>query len=404
MIRERSVQALVAAQVISTLGTQMTWVALPWFVLVTTGSPQRMGLVFAVEVLPLALFGIPSGAVVQRYGARRTMLVADLVSAPLVALVPVLHGAGLLSFHLLLIVVFLLGFVSTPYFSSTRVLLPELLGEGERTISQANSLLEGATQLTGLVGPALAGVLIAGLGAVNVLWLDATSFLASFVLLGLFVAPRRARAAREEQGGVLAGVRFILRDRLLRLVAAVSLLFGIFIPLLIAALPVLAYERYGGRAQVAGWLFAAWGGGSVAGSVLAYRAVARVDPLRLARWACLLCVTPLWLLAFHLPLAGAVSAVFLSSFFVPAVNAPVIGLFTLRTPAPLRGKVMAGLITSNSVARPLSYALAGPLLAAVGLGGTFLVLATGLTAAAALFAGASWVYGGSAATALVEAA
>src|SRR5919206_151247 len=69
MLRNRSILALLAAELISNLGSRMTWLALPWFVLVTSGSATRMGIVFAVEALPIAFLGIPSGAVVQRIGA-----------------------------------------------------------------------------------------------------------------------------------------------------------------------------------------------------------------------------------------------------------------------------------------------------------------------------------------------
>ena len=55
-------------------GTQMTFVALPWFVLVTTGSVTKMSFVLAAEIAPMAIFGIPSGSVIARFGARRTML------------------------------------------------------------------------------------------------------------------------------------------------------------------------------------------------------------------------------------------------------------------------------------------------------------------------------------------
>ncbi len=94
MIRNRSILALLAAEVVSGLGTQMTWLALPWFVLVETGSATRMGLVYAAETIPIAVLGIPAGSVVQRLGARTTMLGCDLVRAPLLALVPILHSAG----------------------------------------------------------------------------------------------------------------------------------------------------------------------------------------------------------------------------------------------------------------------------------------------------------------------
>src|SRR5512143_4306708 len=98
MLRNRSLAALLAAELVSTTGSQMTFVALPWFVLVTTGSVARMSYVLAAEVVPIALFGIPSGSVVGRLGGRRTMLLSDLARTPLMVLVPVLHWTGALTF------------------------------------------------------------------------------------------------------------------------------------------------------------------------------------------------------------------------------------------------------------------------------------------------------------------
>src|SRR5262245_63149266 len=93
LLRERSILALLVAEVLSTTGAQMTWLALPWFVLVTSGSKQ-MAFVVAAEAGGFALFGIPSGALLQRLGAQRTMRLCDGVRAPLMLLVPVLHWSG----------------------------------------------------------------------------------------------------------------------------------------------------------------------------------------------------------------------------------------------------------------------------------------------------------------------
>jgi MFS family permease len=83
--------------VISTTGGEITAVARPWFVLVTTDSPARMGTVPAAGFVGMALPGIPSGRVATSLGPRKTMLVADLACAPAIAAVPVLHWAGVLS-------------------------------------------------------------------------------------------------------------------------------------------------------------------------------------------------------------------------------------------------------------------------------------------------------------------
>jgi MFS family permease len=81
LLRNRGLLGLLARDVVSMTGSQMTWLALPWFVLTTTGSPARMGVVLAVESASLAVFGFLSGNVVARLGPRRTMLIADAVRA-----------------------------------------------------------------------------------------------------------------------------------------------------------------------------------------------------------------------------------------------------------------------------------------------------------------------------------
>ena len=174
-VKKTAVSALVAAETISVLGTRMTYLALPWFVLVTTGSPGKMSLVLAAEILPMAILGIPSGTVVQRLGSRTTMLAADLARAPILASIPLLHASGVLSFELLLAIVALLGCFMPPYFASQRTILPELVGEDETRMSQANSAIEGGTAFAALLGPVLAGALIPFIGASNVLYVDAAT-------------------------------------------------------------------------------------------------------------------------------------------------------------------------------------------------------------------------------------
>ena len=129
-------------------GSQMTMLALPWFVLTTTGSAARMALVLAVESAALAISGFLSGNLVARLGPWRTMLIADAARAPLVAVIPVLHALGLLSFPLLLALAAAIAAFATPSFAAKTSLLPELVGEDERVMSEANALLQGAQRIT----------------------------------------------------------------------------------------------------------------------------------------------------------------------------------------------------------------------------------------------------------------
>ncbi len=374
---QRPIVALVTAQVVSALGSQMTFLALPWFVLETTGSPTRMSVVLAVELLPVAILGIPSGALVQRLGARNTMLLGDLARAPLILSIPLLHAAGWLSFPLLLVIVALVGVFIAPCFASQRLVLPEILGDDERLVSQANAVVEGAQRATALLGPALAGVLIATIGATSVLYVDAASFLVAFAVVGLFVPRRPPIAPTDEARGILAGIRFLGRDRVLRVLGFSAMVANGLGMMLAAGLPVLAYEEFDGSSRVAGLFFAAFGIGAVLGSVAAVKLVGRFEPLRLGAASFVLLSLPVFALGLDLPVAGVMAALALSSFFGPLVNAPLITVITTRTPEQLRAKVTTAVITTAMLAGPVGYAIAGPLLEQWGPRAVFVVVASG---------------------------
>src|SRR4051812_3936467 len=328
MLRNRSLAALLVAELVSTTGIQMTFVALPWFVLETTGSVTKMSYVLAAEILPVALFGVPSGSVVQRLGSRRTMLLADLVRAPLIALVPLLHRADALSFPLLLALVFTLGLFSAPYYAAQRTIVPELVGDDEGIVAQAAALFGGATHVTLVVGPALGGLLVGWLGAEQVLLLDAVTYLVAFVIVLALVRGGAAVSGSDGERGVLAGVRYLARDRILGPLLLTVILLDMCGSALFASLPALAFLRFDRNPHVAGLLFAAFGAGALVGSVLAVHLLQRFRPLRLAAGALLLAAAPLWLLVASLPAAGVAGVLFLCGAFVPLVNAPAMGMIT----------------------------------------------------------------------------
>jgi MFS family permease len=384
-MRKTPIAALVTAEIVSILGSRMTYLALPWFVLVTTGSPAKMTLVLAVEILPMAIFGIPSGMVVERLGGRTTMLVCDAARVPLLAALPVLYAADLLRFPLLLALVFLLGCFMAPYFAAQRVILPELVGEDETSIAQANSVIEGGTAFAGLAGPALAGILIPFLGAPNVLYVDAATYAVSFLLLLGFV-PRTRRLAGAAQQGVLAGIRFLLKDRLLGPLSGTVIVLNFLGAGLSATLPYYAYDGFSGDSKVAGLFFTAMGAGALVGSIGAVLVVKRVAPLRLAAAAIVAMSLPLWVLPLDPPAVGVMAALFTATLFTPLVNGPVIGVITARTPVELRPKMMTALISLSTLSAPLGFLVAGQLLEPWGVGHVFAAVAVGMTATALVFA------------------
>ena len=379
-----AVGALVVAETISVLGSRMTYLALPWFVLATTGSPGKMSLVLAAEILPMALLGIPSGSVVEKLGGRTTMLVADFARAPIMASIPVLHALDALSFPLLLGLVAMLGTFMPPYSAAQRVVLPELVGENERLLVQGNSMIEGGTSFAGLTGPALAGLLIPFLGAPNVLYVDAATFLVSFAILVTLV-PKRKPLHAPAQHGVLGGLQFVLRDRLLAPLTLTVVGFGFIVSALSPALLVFANEAFA-SARIAGLFYTALGAGALAGTIVAVLVAKKLAPLTMATIGILAFAVPLWVLPAT-PAAWVVMlALFVATFFTPLVNGPVIGVLTARTPAALRPKVMTAVIALNTLAAPAGFLLAGQILERWGVEPIFFGVATGVTLLSLLFA------------------
>jgi MFS family permease len=360
-------RALLAAEVISTTGMQMTWLALPWFVLITTDSPTQMAGVMAAELIGFAVAGLPAGPLIQRLGARRTMLAADAVRAPLMLLVPVLHWSGHLIYGELVVLALLLGVVGAPYFTAQKVILPELLGEDEVTMSQANALFQGAIRTTLLLGPPLAGVLIGVLDAASVLVIDAGTYVVSFLLVALFVPGRATTPEADEARGILAGLRFLAREPLLR----------VWIPLFVAgdaawmaffaAVPVLTVERFGADAKVAGVLFAAFGGGAVVGNVASYRFLAkRIEGLRLIALSVPFQALPLWILPLEVGAPVLVAAVLASGVANGVCNPSIHAIWTLRMPPAIRPKAMAASGTIWGLGQPVGLLVAGPILSVFG--------------------------------------
>jgi MFS family permease len=388
LLRHRGLLALLARDVVSVTGSQITWLALPWFVLTTTGSATRMAVVLAVESASLAVFGYLGGNLVSRLGPRRTLLVADAVRAPLVALVPLLHALDALTFPLLLVLVAAISAFVTPSFASKTSIVPDLVGEDERVLGEANALLQAANRITLVLGPPIAGVLIAVMGATNVLLLDAATFLVGFALVALFVHGGGRVEEDEESRGLAAGLRFLARDPLLRPWSIAVIIGDVAWVVLFAAMPVLVLSRFGEQPELLGWIWGGWGLGAVLGSMIAFRIVASVDRLLLSSLGELAMIAPIWLLLAELPVSSLVAAMAMSGLANGLVNAPIHTIFLTRTPRALRAKVWSVLIVLTAVLSPAALGVAGPALESAGFRSVVLVLVSVQTLAAVAFAAA----------------
>jgi MFS family permease len=378
----RPVAALLAAEVISTTGGEITAVALPWFVLVTTGSPARMGTVLAAGFLGMAVLGIPSGRVATSLGPRRTMLVADLACAPTIAAVPALYWAGVLSFPVIVVAAFGVGAFFPAHSSSKSLVLAALVDEDETRMVRTGALLGSVNETASFVGPAVGGVLVALLGAADVLLIDAASYLVSFALVGIFVPSVEGEQPVGSERSVRAGLRYLLGNRRLARTVLGLAIVELGFTALIATLPVVTRRRYHASAQLAGWLLASYGAGSVAGGLLTTRA--RSVDGRTARLAIIGLAVTTWPLLFALPryavallvaANGVCSGLYFSRFFASV---------TLRTPRALRARVAAAVNTLISATGPIGFVGAGLLLQQASLRATYALVAGATTLGAAI--------------------
>ena len=282
-----------------------------------------MTLVLAAEIAPMAILGIPSGSLVQKLGSRTTMLISDFARAPILASIPLLHAMDKLSFPLLLGLVALLGCFMPPYFASQRTILPGLVGEDEKLMSQSNSMIEGrGVRRPDRPRPRRRP--------------HSVHRRPERPLRGCGDVPRRlpsrprVRAAQEavrrRRPVGVSPIRFVLGDRLLGPLAAAVVATGFFGAGMSAGLPVYAYDEFDGSARIAGLFYAALGAGALVGSLVAVLAVRKVAPLRLAGFAILAFAVPLWVLPFLPPWPVVFLALFTATLFTPLVNGPLIAV------------------------------------------------------------------------------
>jgi predicted MFS family arabinose efflux permease len=277
----------------------------------------------------------------------------------LVALVPLLHQLRLLDFPVLLVIVFFVGGFFAPYSAAQGVLLTDVVGEDERTDSEVGSWLQAATRLTIMIGPALAGVLITVIGAPNLLWIDAGTFLIAFTLVCWF-APRTETAPESlDAVGALAGLRQIVRDRLLRYWGIATCGFEFSWQIIFITIPAYAFVRFHHHPVVGGILLGVFGAASTAGNIASTRLTRRMNPAHLARTAKILQIPVFWVLAFTTSAPAFAGVLAVTGLCNGLLAGPVAGIQLTRTPAALRPKVMTALLSASLLAGSLGTLTAG---------------------------------------------
>lgn len=377
----RPVYLLLSAALVSLAGEGISVVAFPWLVLQHNGTAVDASIVAAAASFPL-LFSSPiAGTAVDFLGRQRMSIIADVASAAMVAAVPVLATVGGKD-RLTVGVLAMLAAVRTVFDSAgitaRRSMLPEAAARADWTRDRSNGLYGAIFNIAYIVGPGLGGLLIAGIGGINTMWVTTSLFGLSVVAISVLRLEGAGPPAIDERpdsvwSGVAEGLRFVWNLKVLRTLALIDLAStALYLPLE----SVLFAKYFTERQEPAdlGWVLTAMAIGGFIGALgypllvqhLSRRATVLVATLTLGVCTALTALLPP--LAVILLLFGLVGLVY--GPMPPIYNHAM----HTKSPPSLRGRVVGVMTSLEYAGGPLGLALAGPVTDAFGLRMTFLTL------------------------------
>jgi MFS family permease len=384
-LRVRDFRILFSGETVSVLGDQFHFVALAWLALQLTGSGLALGTVLMVAGVPRAVFMLVGGAFSDRFSPRTLMLISNAIRAVVVGVLAAMVLAGVAQLWHLYVLAAIFGIVDAFFYPAMTSILPMIVEE--RRLPAANALMEGMRQLTGLIGPVLAGLLVQLVSTGPAFAIDAISFaIATAALVAVRGGRRTVSAERMDvTGAVREGIAYTWSDPAIRslilLIAAFNVAFGGPINV---GLPWLAEFRFHAGASAYGIMIAGFGAGAVLGTIVAGM-VARIEAL-----GTLLLVLALVLgvglavigLAPSVPVAFAVLAVMGAG--AGFLNVRIMAWLQARVEPSRIGRVMSLVMLGSVGLAPISYGIAGAL---VDVHATLMFLVAGAIVVAAMVAG-----------------
>lgn len=340
----------------SELGSTMTWLAYPLLVLALTGSPGQAGLIGAVGLASGIVCALPAGVLVDRWDRRRVLLGTDLVRAAAMATVAVAVFTDRLTLVHLVTVSIVNGAAGALFEPAHAASLRALVHREQLPSAYAQE--QTRQHAAGLAGPPLGGLLFAAGRAVP-FFVDAVTYLVSFVCVALARVPRRPAEPAPRQSmfeGIAESVRWMWGQRLLRavcgLVLAVNLAFNaIMIPLIVLV---------GSPVQV-GVVMAAIGAGGLLGAAISGWFIRRLPTGRLMLAGC-------WFLALAVPLVvlplgtyWPAAVLFLGWLVAPALNIALSVEVARTVPDPMMGRIQSLLNVATMGVTPLAPLVGGVL-------------------------------------------
>ncbi|MCK2241424.1 MULTISPECIES: MFS transporter [unclassified Crossiella] len=375
------VWGLLGSTALSVTGNAIVSVAMPILVLQRTGSAVLAGVVAAAAMAPLVLSALFGGALVDRFGRRRSSVAADLLSAAAVAALPLLDMTLGLGIPLILGLVALGAVFDGPGMAAREALRPDVAARAKMPLEKINSWGEAVDGIGGVAGPGLAGVLIALIGPMNTLWATVIMFfLASMLTFTVVPSVQHTGADRPAVEpywqSVWQGLRFVWTEGALRATAITGMLIVLFLtPLSSVIMPAMMFQA--GKPEQTGFVLAVFAVGGIIGAI-GYGVIARFAGRRIVLLVALL-LTSLAFLGFALSTNfGWLLALALVTGVVSGPINPVTAVVMQeRTPEFMRGRVIGTIASLSLAASPLGAVVAGPIVEYSGPATAFLIIGLG---------------------------
>ena len=380
LLRQREFALLWGGATLSALGDGMSFVALVWLVLERGGTASDVGWLAAVHTAPVVIGGLAAGVILDRFDPRRVLAVDNALRGIAVASVPIASALGVLTTAQLFVVASVYGLLFMTSLAGIPTLITQLAAP--RDLTTANAMESLSYTLSGVIGPAVAGLVIVAIGAPAVLAIDALTY---FAFVACLLAMRRdsptesagraAAALTDAPRGLRPAIRFILGAPAIVAITLFYMSVNIADGIAIVVIPIYVTEVLRAGSETYGLLLSVLTAGDLAG-LLIVGAVSWRWPLgRSIAWALLSSGLLLLLWALR-PGALALAAILfvwgsLSSSLTPWAQTIRMRLI----PAEMRGRVFALLRTSMQSTRPIGAVVAGFLLARGDLSVAILAMA-----------------------------
>jgi MFS family permease len=258
-------------QCVSLIGTWMQNIGQAWLVLKLTGSPMKLGMVTAVQYLPVMLLSFAAGPFVDRYPKRRMLLATQTALMILAFALALLAWTGTVRYWNVLVLALLLGLVNTLDVPTRQSFFIELVGRDD--LMNAISLNSTVFNIARIVGPAVAGLMIGAIGIAPCFLINGISFLAVLWALSRIEMPsgvvtRRPESSSDGLGrSILEGVHYILERPVILWPIVLVAMMSTFVINFSIVIPIFAQRELAGDAKEFGFLMTAMGIGSLVGAL-----------------------------------------------------------------------------------------------------------------------------------------